>query len=855
MPVDHYVVRPRLLELLDDVARGPLTLVVAPAGSGKTALLAGWLNEISTPSAWLSLDESDRDPVQFWTGMIAALDTLAPGSGSRALGALRSPGRFSNAVVDELLEDLEKSAHSPALLVVDDFHVVDDDVAASVGVFLRHQPGWLSLVLSTRRTPSLPIDRMRSRGQLGEVRFGELRFSSDEATQLLTNLSPSLPDDRVQAVVDRAGGWAASLQLAALAARSARARLDVAAIDPAGQQLVHDYVLHEVLGDEAPELIDVLFAAAVVPRTNSSLAVALTVRPDAGELLLRAEQRGLFVMRLEADGWFEVHDLVREVLLAELSRRAPEQLGELHRRAAEWYEANAEVVAALEHWLLAGRPSDALRLLALSVADLYDTGREAAVERTISSLPTELTAGDPNAMILFAWCHLHLDRGRFLELVDQVTWTCKQLHDDRTAQARTMMLRSNAATITGHWEASAMLARGAMAEFGDEWSRDPLGRFAWNMIVRPLAMSERWDDGDDVVREAEMELRRDPERRLSFEGTRALGTALSGRPIDALRIAAGVSRAATVSSMSILRAELALSEALAHRELGDRPRAMSELEALADAPAEAMLYCRILATLELAQAHLELGDHDDAWKRFGEAQAIVDGGGFGPDVRNWVARVAASLAIADGNLVVALRWAEQIEDAFWNPICTARVQLAAGEGVVATTALDSAVPRCPRHRVVLGLLRARRDRQPRDGRRARGVGDRVGRRQWAAADRRHRVGGCGRARRTCGVACAGRVDGSPPADDGGGTSPRRRRRSRPGRTAHRPRTRRVAVPAEPVDGARDRRRAVRVRQHAEVSPQGHLPEARCQLAGRSGRGGAQADVGAPIGVCRTLRAE
>ncbi len=282
VPVDHYVVRPRLLELLDDVARGPLTLVVAPAGSGKTALLAGWLNEISTPSAWLSLDESDRDPVQFWTGMIAALDTLAPGSGSRALGALRSPGRFSNAVVDELLEDLEKSAHSPALLVVDDFHVVDDDVAASVGVFLRHQPGWLSLVLSTRRTPSLPIDRMRSRGQLGEVRFGELRFSSDEATQLLTNLSPSLPDDRVQAVVDRAGGWAASLQLAALAARSARARHDVAAIDPAGQQLVHDYVLHEVLGDEAPELIDVLFAAAVVPRTNSSLAVALTAQAGCG---------------------------------------------------------------------------------------------------------------------------------------------------------------------------------------------------------------------------------------------------------------------------------------------------------------------------------------------------------------------------------------------------------------------------------------------------------------------------------------------------------------------------------------------------------------------------------------------
>jgi LuxR family maltose regulon positive regulatory protein len=707
VPVDHYVARPRLLELLDEVARGPLTLVVAPAGSGKTALLAGWLYDVSTPSAWISLDEADRDPVQFWSGMIAALETLAPGCGSRASARLRSPGPFTTTIVDELVEDLDTSPLDRAILVVDDFHVLDDDVAASVGHLLSHQPGWLSLVVASRRTPPLPIDRMRSRGQLGEVSFGELRFSSDEATQLLANLTPSLAHDRVEAMVARADGWAASLQLAALAARSARARHDVTAIDPTEQRLVHDYVLHEVLGGEVPELKDILSAVSVVPRANAALAAALTLRADAGDQLLRAERRGLFVMRLEADEWFEVHDLVREVLTAELSRRTPEHLDDLHRRAAAWYEASGEVIPALDHWVLARRPRDALRLLAQSVAHLYDTGREAVVERTVASLPSELTVGDSSSMILFAWCHLLVDRRRFLELVEQVTWRSEELHDDVTGQARATMLRSIAASIRGRWEDSAALARESMADLGNAWSSDPLGRFAWNLIVRHTAMSERWDDSDDIVRHAAMELMHDPERRLSFEGTRALGAALSGRPIDALRVAAGVSRAAAVSSMSILRTELEVAEALAHRELGDSARALIELEALADAPAEAMLHCRILAIVELAYAHLEAGDLGKAWKRLDEARALVDEGDFGPDVRNWVARLATSLGVSDGNIAVALRWAAEIEDSFWNPICAARVQLAAEDGAAATTALDTAVPRCPRHQVVLGLLTAR----------------------------------------------------------------------------------------------------------------------------------------------------
>ena len=179
-----------------------LTLVVAPAGTGKTSLVAGWMAESSTPTAWLSLDDTDRDGVQFWSSVIAALDTLAPGCGDRAAAMLQLPGSRAGAV-DQLIADLEAQVRPPAVLVIDDFHLVDVDdfVLESVSRFVRDQPGWLHLVLISRREPNLPIDRMRSRGQLGEIRFAELRFSPDEAVELMTRLSPSLSAEHIGAAV------------------------------------------------------------------------------------------------------------------------------------------------------------------------------------------------------------------------------------------------------------------------------------------------------------------------------------------------------------------------------------------------------------------------------------------------------------------------------------------------------------------------------------------------------------------------------------------------------------------------------------------------------------------------------
>jgi len=706
---EHYIRRSRLLELVDDAVRAPLTVVAAPAGSGKTALLSGWVAERAGPTAWLSLDETDRDPVQLWTGLIAAVDTLVPDCSEQALRLLRRPGALLDAV-STLLGDLDCAGRPLGVLIVDNVHLVDEDdmVAASLEQFLRHLPSCLHVVLVSRRRPRLPVDRLRARGLLAEVHFAELKFSPGEARALLSRLAPSLEADRVEAAASHAAGWAAGLQLAALAARSARALDGLEGPPGEDDLLVSDYVMHEVLADEARELVDVLLDVSVVDWLNSSLARALTGREDAGELLMRAEERGLFVTRLGTVGWFDMHALVRSTLVAELARRSPSHCAELHARAARWFEEADEVPLALEHWLLAGRPRDSLRLLAARSAQLYDSGREATIARTIANIPPGVAAADVEAMVEFAWCHVLLDRRRFVEMVGELTWWASAANGlDETVRGRLSVLRSIAATMNGDWAAGAELARRALSELGENWSRDPLGRFGWSMIARDVALSERWDDSSGEVREAELALSQDRERRLAFEGTRALGEALAGRPVDTLRVAAGVRHSAGVTNMTILRGELSIAEALAHRELGDRPRATAELVTLVEANVEPVPYCRILAALELAQVRLDEGELDEARLAFDQAEELVEGDSPGPGGREWLARVGTLLALSEGDIGQARRWADQDRDPFWGGVSAARVTLAEGNRAAALAALDAAVPRCPRHDVVRELLRAR----------------------------------------------------------------------------------------------------------------------------------------------------
>ncbi len=700
--------RPRLIELLDRAVRVPLTMVVSPAGTGKTSLLSEWATVGSESTAWLSLDAADRDVVNFWSSVIASLETVRPGSGRASLAMLRRPASRGGAV-DQLLADLEEQGGIRTVLVIDDFHVVDEEPAVvnSMIRFVGSLPPWLHLVIISRRALPLSVALMRSRAQILEIRFDDLRFSADEAAEVLHRLTPALTDDRVDAAVDRADGWVAGLQLAALAARAPNG------VDSGGPNWeqealeIQDYVVNEVLANEAADVFAMLSAAAVVPRINASLGRAMTGLSDAAAILRRAEARGLFITRLGISGWYDLHALVRTVLTAELESRSPTRLADLRIRAARWFEQAGEVVAALDAWILAGQPREALRLLAANHGRLYDGGLEAVVQRTIAAIPPTVATGTVEAMVEYAWCHLLMDRRRFLELVDQLEWRAERFPPSVITGARIKTLRASAAVMSGRWSLSGQLNREVLRDLGDGWRQDFLCRFAANGIAREIALDERWDDGSDEVRSVDVALTLDPERHLAFRGTQTVGAALAGRPLDAIRLSAGVRNAAAIADMVILRTELEFAEAVANRELGDRERAMAALEALADGPPDLMLFCRVLAMCELVRAHVDDGDVDTATRVFADAQSRIGAASLGRDARNWLSRTGTVLSLAVGDHEAAQRWADAVDDPFWTGVAAARVLLAAGERPAAMAVLETATPRCVRHEVVLGLLAAR----------------------------------------------------------------------------------------------------------------------------------------------------
>ena len=250
---------------------------------------------------------------------------------------------------------------------------------------------------------------------------------------------------------------------------------------------------------------------------NYGLAEALTGRSDAGDLLLEAEERGLFVTGFDSGGWFEVHSLVREVLLAELERRSPERLREQHARAARWLESMADGMAAIEHWLDAGEPREALRLLAAISMSRFDGGRADAIARIIARIPPEVSGADAASLMQYAWCRLPVDRIGFLDaLAAAEAAVADRGHPEE--QGRLGILRSMSAWLAGDWQACIDHALAGLEQLGDEALADPIGRFGWSLVAprgRPRRTLERQRRGRRRRPGSRRQRRRPPARARS----------------------------------------------------------------------------------------------------------------------------------------------------------------------------------------------------------------------------------------------------------------------------------------------------------------------------------------------------
>jgi LuxR family maltose regulon positive regulatory protein len=404
--------RSRLLQRLDagllsednGFAR-KLTLVSAPAGYGKTTLLAEWIARMEHSIAWLSLDEGDDDPVRFLAYLAAALRTLLQFPSSPDVPELSDPGETVLTVMLNRIADLP----APAILVLDDVHRVGASPVHDLLAFLvDNLPPTLHLVLATRADPPLPIARLRARGQLTEIRQNDLRFTDAEATAFLREtMDLDLNPEDAAVLADRTEGWIAGLQMAAVSMRQRDDLGDFVRAFAGSHRYVMDYLLEEVLQRQSAEIQTFLLQTSILEQLSAPLCDAVSVPPlQAGShsILEHLDQTNLFVTPLDDRRiWYRYHCLFADLLQRQLMQRWPDLVPELHRRASAWYEEQDLVPESIEHALAAGDFERAAMLIEQIVEPLMMRSEVTTLRKWLSKLPEPVLDQRPVLCAYLAW--------------------------------------------------------------------------------------------------------------------------------------------------------------------------------------------------------------------------------------------------------------------------------------------------------------------------------------------------------------------------------------------------------------------------------------------------------------------
>jgi LuxR family transcriptional regulator, maltose regulon positive regulatory protein len=391
-----FVPRRRLDQALSEgLARGRV-LVCAPAGFGKTALLAHWARGSERPAAWLGLDDGDSDPARFWRYAVAALDRVRPGLAGR-VGPL--PAHPADGLVPALINAMAADPRpEEVLLVLDDYHLIDSrPVHESVAFLLDNLPPGLRVVVSGRADPPLPLARLRARGQLAELRAADLRFTSGEAAALLGEAAgPGLPPAAAEALTARTEGWAAGLQLAGLSLRGHADPAGFVSAFSGSHRFVLDYLADEVLDGQPGPVREFLLETSVLERLSGELCDAVTGRPGSQAMLQDIERAGLFLMPLDdGRGWWRYHRLFADLLRARLQAERPDRMPELHRAAAAWCDQHGLADDAVRHAVAAGDADRAARIVERHVETLLGRSEGETLRRWLSALPAKSVRDRP----------------------------------------------------------------------------------------------------------------------------------------------------------------------------------------------------------------------------------------------------------------------------------------------------------------------------------------------------------------------------------------------------------------------------------------------------------------------------
>src|SRR5687768_1257004 len=422
------VPRPRLTNFFTD--RRPLTVVSAPAGSGKTTLALEWLASSKGKVAWLSLDADDNDPIRFINGLVAALQVAG------VKFQVPAGQRDLKTILTELINQLADTQVESITLVLDDYHLItEESIQSAILYLLDHIPASFQLVLITREALPFPVARLRARGQLREFHVDDLRFTLEE-TKLFFNkvMGLNLSTGQIRSLEQYTQGWVAGLQMTGISIQSRSLSDDSMrkaeqpntekSIPNANErQFIAEYLLTEVFDHQPGDVQNFLLNTSILDRFSADLSGSITPR-NASEVLSHIEKSNLFITVV--DGWYQYHPLFREFLQAQLQAKFPERIFDLHRKVCEWLEQNGLAAEAIPHAVAISDDETSARLIAALAPDYLKRGELITLRRWLDLLPESVIWNHPRLCMTKIWLFLdsnrqndaqiYLDRlGTFLE--------------------------------------------------------------------------------------------------------------------------------------------------------------------------------------------------------------------------------------------------------------------------------------------------------------------------------------------------------------------------------------------------------------------------------------------------------
>ncbi len=425
--------------MLDEGLSRKVTLVSAPAGYGKTTLVASWARQLADPSqagvsearrrcGWLSLDESDNDPARFLAYLVGALQRADERIGASVPAVKPTPGAFATlqGILNELINDLTGLSPGDSLvaLVLDDFHLITRPaIHRALAFLIEHQPAQLHLIIMTREDPPLPIPRLRARQEMAEIRQADLRFTSKETAVLLNEvMGLTLIPAQVEALEARTEGWAAGLHLAALSLHGQPDVDHFVRSFTGSNRYILDYLIEEVFRRQSSALQTFLLHTSILDRLCAPLCAAVLgappnlpeslsgstdhqILPDANpqSTLEHLQRTNLFIMPLdETREWFRYHHLFADLLRQRL-RHQQHDTGILHRRAAQWLAANGYPEEAIGHYLAASAWEPGVALILEQSDTMLRRGENARFLQWVQALPDDIAKGSPQLCLDCSW--------------------------------------------------------------------------------------------------------------------------------------------------------------------------------------------------------------------------------------------------------------------------------------------------------------------------------------------------------------------------------------------------------------------------------------------------------------------